>query len=514
MLKKSRMLSAILAFCLLLSATACGKQTPPRTIEGVKTAIAQGDYELAYTYLLDLEGEEADELLKKFVFVLTSKITEYDDVTVEDRYAYDEMGNFLSDTFIASDGQESTSFLCTYDEEGRLLSSRSAHAGQYVDLVYDAEGCTVRVHQHGDFLSPIIYLYRLDQQNQLVYRCSGDKHPTVTENRDDSGNLLSRHTLFSDGNTMEETATYDAQGRILTYERHDSNGNLQRKTFTYSNTGERLTTYSSVGNETKSATNEYTYDAYGNVLSHHATSTLGEWFKKTYTYDESGRMLTAHQDGYDPLGEGLYYSGSQTYTYDGQGNLLREEGSGILEEPVYLTNAWFIHRGAVGDTYSRVFTYDSYNRLIRAEERIDYAQADAIDTHQFADYSYEKNGHYAVVTTSAGGAPLCKWVYDGQGRRVEEWPVNRDTNELYLYQKRSYDAFGNLAYAYSQKQTDSYTYELKYYPDGFPFAFINTDDGPGLWPNTFSIPDEVKERLYGGELPSGRASDIFASQQN
>lgn len=502
-------ISLALALSMVLGLVACGDEAPTfsaeiTSVETAKDALAAGAYEQAYAYLMTDESDEATELLKQLVFVPTK--TTVKQVEGEDTYAYttvytyDEKGNFLTLTK-TEDGAESVWPLqrweCTYDQQGRLLTSQHfLNSHMLVRLhksIPDGDGYVVEEYGARTELSAdgyeviegnVMSTYRLDHQNRLVSAGGDLDLSNLKKSYDDEGNLVAVESA-----SLSITATYDEQDRLQSVKTESSDNASKEIVYTYDKNGNRLICARRTKESDKIARFDqdsetaYTYDDNGNCLT-------VEWTSVTTSMEE-GKAKE----------ERTY--GKQSYTYDQQGRLVKEEGTGDR----WPAEVWVAKSHYTGGDYTKEYTYDEQGRL--TQQTFDYFRRYEFE---FDDEPFEEALFYTIESTYAGdgtrtdtylfgGAPYHKTVQTPQGWLLEEW--HRGDQGLTLEQSYQYDRFGNVIH-YAGGQTTTVTeWELKYYPNGFPYAFVlgiysNIQVNVSLWPaEVCGMPEAVKERLVG-----------------
>lgn len=238
---------------LLLVMTACHPtpaeiiNEPVRSMSEVDAALAKGNYEGAYRYLLTVKDDpKAAELLTHFAYVPHIVTDENgDDISVKEAYHYDSEGNWVSVNAF------NQSFEYTYDEQLRLLTETYVYGGSRcgsVEYTYDEEGRLCSEVGYSEYGAEVDVRYDYDEEGRLIEKTDGDT--TRLFRYDEEGRLI------------EETEK-DNEVFFKRYE-YDQNGNLVKETYRYSSTDELVT-------------HRYEYDKNGRVV-------VGE-------RDENGNMI-------------------------------------------------------------------------------------------------------------------------------------------------------------------------------------------------------------------------------
>ena len=223
-------------------------------------------------------------------------------------YTYNNIGN-LTATTLTGTGSKRIITSSTYSADGNL-----------VETVTDAAGSTIS-YTYGDANSKMLARpTSVTAPNGTVTTTSYDAHNRVVQTNVDG----------------EATLVYNySNGYLSSIVRTDSNNNTQ--TYNLINNEYGLTTAIKVGNRILAS---YQYQGgYGPLL----TQTDGNGGTVTYVYDKLGRVQTA------TYSSGLVLS----YTYTGDGNL------------------YSVTATENGNTTKYIYGYDSNDRLIYSERKID-----------------------------------------------------------------------------------------------------------------------------------------------
>lgn len=199
-------------------------------------------------------------------------------------------------------GDKTTTY--TYDSKGNVLSYITGNEKDNTYYTYNSNGKVIR-EQTGNN-----YTY-------YTYDSKGNNLVCATLKKDYTGTAPAQYdaslTCFD-----TTTYTYDSKGRV-TSEVYSIGGSV---TYEYDNRGNvtKETTVTVENGESTTAVVNYTYDAFGNLL----TSSTGN-DTSSYIYDAAGRTLLANENGectrtiYDNQGRTIQEIGPQDYdsTKDG-----------------------------------------------------------------------------------------------------------------------------------------------------------------------------------------------------
>jgi RHS repeat-associated protein len=465
------------------------------------------------------------------------------------RYAYDDAGNLLTRT----DANDHTTTFA-YDDAGRLLSETGpdpngggSPTSAVTSYTYDTNGNRLTLTDPngnatltaGDGQTS----YGYDRANRLVAIDYSDQTPDVSFTYDAVGNRLT----MTDG-AGTETRTYDALDRLLTVTRgsntfsyqYDATSNVTRRASPGNILADyafdalnRLGSVSSGGQQTS-----YAYDVASNLTR--TTLPAGNGYVETRAYDRAGHLtevqaqkgatvLARFRSTLDPIGNPteIARTGSlaqtQTYTYDESGRLLSvcfEEGSCAAGSDPFIR--WTYDRVGNRLTEQRPagrtsYAYDGRDRLLSAGQ---------------TSYTYDQNGNELAagprtftydlanrLETTTLGNTTETYLYDGDGVRVRAstgqqarretnflWDVNhglpqlaRETNgsgtllRQYLYGARRisqtagsatsyfvHDGLGSVASVTSASGATQWTFSHE------PFGSLRTEqEAPGNQPDVF-----------------------------
>ena len=412
-----------------------------------------------------------------------------DDDDAVTTYSYDMVGNLLS----VQEPNENTTYY-EYDEANRLIREMNG-AGETVEYGYDGLGNVVAIYEPNYNVIVNTYnsrnqLVEVADREGLVVRYTYDSRGNIRTETDGNGNtntydydVLDRVTAWTDAMGNTSTYEYDAVGNLAVIT--DRNGNctqsdydvLNRRVrvvdamgfeihYTYDSTGNLLgigdaagvwTEYEYEGNEViaevyaDGTATYYERDCAGNLVcrtdkngntTDYQYNDLGFLVRRSYsdssddifTYDKSGRVLTAGRDGwlvafsYDGANrvvETTQYGQSICYEYDVYSNtrtVFYPGGEVVTEEMDARGRVVQIsdERGTVA-----LHQYDDGNRI---ERRI-YGNG------VVASYTYNANNWVTDLTHSLDSLLTgFSYDYDNGGNKLyeENWH-NPDCSETYSY---------------------------------------------------------------------------------
>jgi RHS repeat-associated protein len=419
------------------------------------------------------EGESADRLL-------AVQLPSPDGVAPgpETRYAYDEVGNRISQTDALG---RLTVF--NYDELNRM-SQVTIPDGEILRLEYDAIGNLVTRTDY-DGLS---VTYEYDSMNRVVRK-----------NIPGGGAVDYRYTETGQRRETEDdrgitTAVYDSRDRLISTTQPDT-GEIQ---YLYDANGNmlRMTSPNGVSNYTYDALNRltsleadgdvigYGYDAAGRL----ARITSANDVDADYTHDSRGRTTgivytdalgdTMESYAYDYTAAGRAerieeFDGSVvTFGYDGMGRLTAEQrtgGSAFVRSHVY--DAVGNRTSTVVDGVTTSFTYDPNDRLVSA------------DTTTFL---YDAKGNM-IQRTAPGGTIDYSWTPENRLAEVD------DGVNVTMF---GYDADGIRVSRQTGADTTRFLVDGKN-PTGFP-QVIEETSGTGLLLSEFQYGPKLAAANVGG----------------
>lgn len=221
---------------------------------------------------------------------------------------------------------------------------------------------------------------------------------------------------------------YRPQTILFTQKHADASDTFTRKTtYTY-NTTTGAVSQSVENASTKPINHTYSYDTFGNVLTHTTSADGVPTVTATNTYDATHRFVASQKSSANQV--------TATYTYNNLGRLI-ESSSGVS-----------------GAMLKTTYTYDAIGNIATI------THPDATKTTYTRGWgSSAKKRHY-VTTSTTGLAPVTKW-FDNAGREVES-STKGEKNIAISSQKTYNNTLGTLANATSSignlSASTSYTY--------------------------------------------------------
>ena len=341
-MKKS--LTMLLAFIMVLSLAACGKDAP-------NTDNSQSGSNSSTS------GGTQDHTPRKDVKVLTAVKQVKGDGTVRVDYRYSLTDNRLLTAMDLQEGSAELDVTLDYDEAAKKVTLTAvnpdpASTDASVTVEWNDAGQVIAATETEDgyvWKTEFTYNEAGDYATKKVY-CDGKLTSTVTYTYHSSGKLMTEYKTNGDGTLVyQKTNVYDEYGNKLSYTVDHGDGDV------------RVDRYS------------YTYDDNGNVTCKQDYDDEGRETSKTeYTYDENGRMETKQTYNDDGIKSGKY-----SYTYDSNGNVLKEQKY----------NSW-------GEPSSSIeCTYDEDGRLIKetslnSDGELDRTLTYTYETMRMSDVEY------------------------------------------------------------------------------------------------------------------------------
>ena len=277
--------------------------------------------------------------------------------------------------------------------------------------------------------------------------------PATAYTYDDNGNLTVEDYTNTGGVDPEYWSktvyTHDAAGRVLTEERTNFDGYWETVTRAYDEKGNEIRVTDTDG-DGGAYTLTATYDDNGNVLTKRFDYEDGYFTETAYTYDERGNQLTATMTTGASDSESYWERGVSTYD----------------ENDRLLTDTW--SNSTVGIIYDNTYTYENDGNVVI---RCDLSDPDG-DLSTTTTFTYADDGSGLTVDVVWKNSEYRKvvYTYDADGRILTKTVSTREaTQEDYVC---TYDADGNLLTKESTmtnlNHVTTYTWELRYYPNGAP----------------------------------------------
>ena len=311
----------------------------------------------------------------------------------------------IEESFYISNRGGNEHYITTYDEDGRILSSRfeSDYYEERDDYFYNELGYLVG--------SSYEYAEKPGDGESIPW----EEHSYTTVYYDLWGLMVKKITVrngtgFEEDQVTEETSSYDDQGNLLRQETDSPYYHVITE-YEYDERGNRIR-YMTAYSETEVYIMEYDLDEEGRTLAMRSLNTDGT-VRYSYQYEyEDGRTSKEIYDSGD-------YHSVTTYTYDGQGNVLNRHTDSTDwdtdstytydEEGRQLTYTYY--DGA--DLFSSLYTYDSEGRRLREEYN-------SPDYEYVIDYTYDAEGRpLSEIYTSSDYNQRTDYTYDPvEGRRT------------------------------------------------------------------------------------------------
>jgi RHS repeat-associated protein len=361
-------------------------------------------------------------------------------------YQYDAtMGNLLQESEVSNGGYLHTSY--TYDSYGNMLTKTDANGNK---LCFE-------------------YAATTNQPYQSAY---------LTKVADSAGTTVA--TFDYDLNTGNKIKATDPKGNIYRYE-YDAIGRLTREYLDNSDTDvgiSRILDYNDTDNiltmlygndSARYQAGRITYDPlfgkpaelqrYNSLVNGLPDSSNPNWVtQKTYTYDSSGRMVTAT--------DALNYTTAYTYdALDRKTLITRPDSSSTT---FLYDDRMVIITDANGNNNTEI--YDRLGRLIGINKGGISHTAYTYDTY-YDNYN-GKSVYHLLTTTNSLGAVTTN-TYDNLGRLIRtDYP--QDGSNPLTTETFTYDSVGNLLTKTNGKGTKSLSYE---YFAGYRLKRVTEPDG-------------------------------------
>ncbi len=354
---------------------------------------------------------------------------------------YDSYGNVNS--VLDQDGN-GHGFEYDYDEAKSELYARiTSTSGRIKEVWYDKDGETRKVAINGRILQKI----EKDGRNLIIT----DEKGKVTRKEFDEWDNLTR-VIYPDGTSVsfeyehkfnKPTRSIDQRGNGSEYE-YDEQGNLIKKTEAVGTTAERVTTYTydesgqlltatvEADDETEAATTTFTYDENGNVDS--ITDPEGNT-SLLLDYDNSGNLLKLQ----DPRGH------EWTFEYDDLGRL-QSQSDPHDHTTSYEYDGANNRTAVINSLLKRFeFEYDDHNNLIKAIDPYEKFITTAYNTDNLPVKVIDQEGKHSEV------------IYDNEGRILKS--IDGAGNEIvYHYDETSATSVSS----YKPVRIDYPTFSRKY----------------------------------------------------
>lgn len=372
------------------------------------------DNEKNYTTLTS--SGETTKTVYNDAFYTTEYTDEYGSKT---EYTYDSHYRVKTE----KTGDETTSY--TYDSKGNVLSYITGNEKDNTYYTYNSNGKVIREQTGNDYT-----YYTYDSKgNNLIY---------ATLKKDYTGEAPAQYN--ANLNCFDTTTyTYDNKGRV-TNEVYSKGGSVA---YEYDNRGNvtKETTVTVENGESTTAVVNYTYDAFGNLL----TSSIGN-DTSSYIYDAAGRTLLANEYGkctrtiYDEQGRTIQVIEPQDYdsTKDGLPNANTYSDANVGHRYVYNETTGNLDReinrlGITTDyTYystgeKKTETFDIYKYDYNIKGNLTKVFVDGVNT---LSYNYDENYNLTSEVYANGQSIRCE--YDDSNNLVRQYH-NDDTSPYVVY---------------------------------------------------------------------------------
>jgi RHS repeat-associated protein len=342
-------------------------------------------------------------------------------------YGYDALNRQTSVTNAAGDVTTTT-----YGAVGNVVM-RTVPNGNITSYAYDALNRAISAYDtvgpvktnsydaDGNMISTIDPLghttsYQYDAMNRQIQTTdalgrtttySYDPVGNLTTNVDRNGNVtvytydaLNRHSGTADALGYTTTYAYDAVGNVTNLT--DANGHIT--TYTYDGLNRRITeTYPEVSPNTVT----YLYDGAGNVINR---------------ADQNGQVTTYAYDGlYDLTNRSYLPSGSSdNFTYDVSGRLLSAERNGWVDTFAYDGANRLVDTAQNGRTLT--YTYDIQDRV----------QTNTYPSGRTLNYTYDARNRLTTLNDGTPNPPITTYTYDAANRVITR-DYRNGTTTTYTY---------------------------------------------------------------------------------
>lgn len=448
--------------------------------KGALSTVTPGSYVSPTSFVEITDAEKVE-----YTYGEDNSVSEISTATSTYGFTYDSFGNR-----VRFDIGENT--LATYeyaDNNGKLqkLVYGNGFTVEYVyndlemldEIWYDNNGTRVKAYEYGYTADGLIQCIK-DNINGVVTEYTYDHRDRVSRitssGTDDSYNDLFTYIKFHENGKIEYVSThvnvlsgidsddtnllylhyYDSADNLISYVlagHHITTGfsfdydDFQRLsevsftmssfnadyTYTYKNYGEYTTSLiesvTTVINETTAKSENYTYDADGNITK----ITYSNGKQIIYTYDNLGQLISENNDVTD-----TYY----TYTYDNAGNIIR------VTETDKTPNDGFIQMGVVGDgtastfallppslavtTYNYSYTDSEWGDLLTKYNGVDITYdeiGNPLSYYNGSSYTFGWQGRRLV--SAVKGSKAMSFSYNDEGFRTSKTVNGVTTNYYY-----------------------------------------------------------------------------------
>ena len=218
-------------------------------------------------------------------------------VTSSEKYDYDKSGNRILYERVGSSKYRKVS---KYNSANQLIRESGFNGTEEfrTDYEYNAAGRigVISNIQGGRVLKKMVYKYIGNIANVSVYSMGSTLSAKLKMMYDLRSNLVEEITLDVNGNEIEKKEyTYNNASQLLEETKTTQGKLYYRITYDYDSSGRLLTVSEERPSRKKYIKKKYSYDNQGNLTSYQWRRKPGEEFnKKTYTYNSAGVCLTEH----------------------------------------------------------------------------------------------------------------------------------------------------------------------------------------------------------------------------
>ncbi|MCD7871838.1 MAG: hypothetical protein LUG21_00690 [Clostridiales bacterium] len=389
------------------------------------------DNNMLYTTLTS--SGETTKTVYNDAFETVEYTDEYDTKT---EYTYDD--NYRVKT--EKTGDETTSY--TYDSKGNVLSYITGNEKDNTYYTYNSNGKVIREQTGNNYT---YYTYDSKGNNLICATIKENYTGEAPDQYDASLNCFDT-TIY----------TYDTKGRV-TSEVYSTGGSVS---YEYDNRGNitKETTETVENGESATAVVNYTYDAFGNLL----TSSTGN-DTSSYIYDAAGRTLFAKENGectrtiYDNQGRTIREISPEDYdtTKDGLPNANTYSDSNVGHRYVYNETT-----GNLDSETNRLGVTTDYTYYSTGEKK----------TESFDIYEYQYNVKGNLTKVFIDGINTLSYNYDEEYNLTSEVYANGQSIRY------EYDDNNNLVRQYHNNDTSPYVI-YSYNTDNELTQKINSDTG-------------------------------------
>lgn len=308
--------------------------------------LEEGKLEQAYELFLTIkEYRDVDAYLERFAFRYTSEVTYSPRRATTVYYEYDEYGKTLLELYFSSHSGSMSSYTYRYDDKENLIEQTYCQGDFSESVVYEYDENNNPLRKH-DWYGVIEIEC---DANGRVIKITNEDGEEIENTYDENGRRVKRVYRYSVGNLVE-TYEYDAKGRCvrMTSEYNYSGGGSSVVTWNYDESG-KLLKKETVQSNGALRSLAYEYDERGNCIKEtQYSSFLDEPYVISWKYDENGNKIEEHGATYSSYYE---YDANRncvkksvvekttsetfvtTYEYDAYGNLLKQTAPGETMSP-------------------------------------------------------------------------------------------------------------------------------------------------------------------------------------